>query len=40
MVQKESDYIQTPQSLKKSVTMKEKELSPMDKLKSVKGEAY
>ena len=40
LVQKESEYINTPQSYKKAISMKEKELSPMDKLKSVKGEAF
>jgi hypothetical protein len=38
-VQKESEFIKTPQSYKKSISLKEKDLSPMDKLKSIKGEA-
>ncbi|MFS8160485.1 MAG: hypothetical protein ACMG6E_09830 [Candidatus Roizmanbacteria bacterium] len=37
--QKESEFIKTPQSYKKSISMKEKDLSPMDKQKARKGEA-
>lgn len=36
--QKESDYIHTPQSYKKSLSIRDKEMSPMDKVKSIRGE--
>ena len=40
LCQKEADYIHNPLSFKKSSQMKEKDLSPIDKVKSVKGEAF
>lgn len=36
--QKESDYIHTPHSYKKSMSLRDKEMSPIDKIKASRGE--
>jgi hypothetical protein len=38
LVQKEDEYLKTSSPFKKAISMKDKEMSPMDKLKSIKGE--
>eukprot|EP00350_Pseudokeronopsis_sp_OXSARD2_P012472 CAMPEP_0170543318 /NCGR_PEP_ID=MMETSP0211-20121228/2469_1 /TAXON_ID=311385 /ORGANISM="Pseudokeronopsis sp., Strain OXSARD2" /LENGTH=41 /DNA_ID= /DNA_START= /DNA_END= /DNA_ORIENTATION= len=36
---KEDDYMASEVSVKKTISLKEKELSPIDKLKSIHGES-